>query len=230
MNLKEQEWDMSYLKKNNFMFYPHEEIIRFSAKYVAKRIGLNTVEYIVSKESEILDLGCGIGRHVIFFEKMGLKSYGIDLSKEAISMAQKFLEKENIEWHERLFVGSAENLPWEEEKFDYIVSHGVLDSMPYEIAKNVVKECHRVIKKDGIFYCDLIGGDNRHGEGFEDEVVVEGSHEKGTIQSYFTLKKIKELFDGYFEVTEIKRTVVENCITGEFHTRYHAILKKATFV
>ena len=226
MSLKKEEWDLSYLNKDNFVFYPQEEIIRFAAKYVAKRVGLEEVNYIANNQSKVLDLGCGIGRHIIFFEKLGIDTYGIDLSEQAITVAHKWLYKENIQVENKLVNGSADNLPWEDETFDFIVSHGVLDSMSFDIAQKVVEECQRVIKKGGLFYCDLIGEDSEYGNGFEEEVVVEKMHEKGTIQSYFTVNKIKNLFDGFFEIRDIRHIINRDCITGNYFSRYHVVLKR----
>lgn len=224
MNLKVEEWDLSYRNRDNFVFYPHEEIIRFAAKYIAKRIGLNEVN--IKTDGKVLDLGCGIGRHVIFFEKLGIDAYGIDLSKEAIEIASNWLEKENINPSDKLFHGSAENLPWSQNEFDFIVSHGVLDSMPLDIARNIVKECHRVIKSEGLFYCDLIGDDTKHGINFEEEIVIETKHEKGTIQSYFTLGKIQHLIKDLFEIKEINKIITQDVVTQNYYSRYHLILKK----
>jgi hypothetical protein len=36
-----QEWDSAYQNKDNFVFYPHEEIIRFVSKFIRKRTGRN---------------------------------------------------------------------------------------------------------------------------------------------------------------------------------------------
>src|SRR5690349_1934076 len=102
MNLKKEEWNVSYRNKDNFVFYPHEEIIRFSAKYIAKRVGLEHVDYIAQQNCKVLDLGCGIGRHIVFFEKLGINTYGVDLSQEAVTVAKQWLEKENIDSEERL--------------------------------------------------------------------------------------------------------------------------------
>ena len=35
------KWEESYRRKENFVFYPHEEIIRFVSKYIRKRVGLD---------------------------------------------------------------------------------------------------------------------------------------------------------------------------------------------
>jgi len=226
MNLKKEEWNVSYRNKDNFVFYPHEEIIRFSAKYIAKRVGLEHVDYIAQQNCKVLDLGCGIGRHIVFFEKLGINTYGVDLSQEAVTVAKQWLEKENIDSEERLFCGSAEKLPWRDNEFSFIVSHGVLDSMPFEIARNIMKECHRIINDDGLFYCDLIGDETKFGVDFEEEVVVESRHEKGTIQSYFTRNKIENLIENLFEIKEIKKIINQNVATDTYISRYHVVLKK----
>ena len=96
MQLKIKEWDKSYLNKQNYVFYPHEEVIRFFAKHIVKKRGFNEFEYLNnSKNKKILDLGCGIGRHVIFSHEMGLDAYGIDISSVAIKFA-KIWAKNNI--------------------------------------------------------------------------------------------------------------------------------------
>ena len=82
-------WDRSYAKRDNFLFHPHEDVIRFVARFIRKRVGLVDFRDVAPGASEgpILDLGCGIGRHVVFCHEMGLEAYGIDLSGEAIGVA-----------------------------------------------------------------------------------------------------------------------------------------------
>jgi SAM-dependent methyltransferase len=44
----------------------------------------------IEKNSKILDLACGKGRHSIYLNKLGYQIDGCDLSKESISYAKKF--------------------------------------------------------------------------------------------------------------------------------------------
>ena len=57
MNNNKSEWDKSYQKRDNFVFYPHEEVIRFVSKFIRKRVGLN--EFLDaapdSAEGKVLD-------------------------------------------------------------------------------------------------------------------------------------------------------------------------------
>lgn len=41
MDNNRAEWNSSYENRDNFVFYPHEEIIRFVSKYIRKRVGLD---------------------------------------------------------------------------------------------------------------------------------------------------------------------------------------------
>ncbi len=82
MDNKKQSWEESYQKKDNFLFYPHEEIIRFFAKHINQRTGLTSFrkKHTLDGLPKVLDLGCGIGRHVIFSHDLQTEAYGVDLS------------------------------------------------------------------------------------------------------------------------------------------------------
>lgn len=59
MDFKKEEWDNSYKKKDNFTFYPNEEVIRFVSKYIKKKIDIKEY-YIKANLRKCLDLSCGI--------------------------------------------------------------------------------------------------------------------------------------------------------------------------
>lgn len=47
----------------------------------------------IPKHSKLLDIGCGKGRHAIYFNKKGMDVVGYDLSKNNINSAKKFENK-----------------------------------------------------------------------------------------------------------------------------------------
>lgn len=119
------------------------------------------------------------------------------------------------------------NLPWKDQFFNYVVSHGVLDSMTFESAKIAVQEVERVLVKDGLFYCDLISGD--HSSKYREycgEEIVTTEHEKGTVQSYFNFSKIEKLFLNFFEILECIHIKHENCLAPGYQSRYHIVLRR----
>lgn len=230
MDIKRTEWNQSYANMDNFLFYPHEEVIRFFSKFVRKKVGLDRYKDIIPYDPNmrILDLGCGIGRHVIYCHEMGLNAYGIDLSDNAIKVAHEW--GHNIDFPdvaEKVIQGDVLEMPWENGFFRYAISHGVLDSMPFEIARKACKELTRVMSKDGLFYCDVISGDDsKHSREYDGEETVITEHEQGTIQSYFNLKKIHALFDGYFKVEECILGRRENISVGGYSSRYYMVLSR----
>ncbi|WP_197490055.1 class I SAM-dependent methyltransferase [Rheinheimera sp. SA_1] len=224
---KKMFWEQSYLNHDNFMFYPHEEIIRFTAKYIAKRTGLEQVEWRCKSDAKVLDLGCGIGRHVVFVAKMGIDICGIDLSETAIAVAKTWLEKENLGNQAKLQCADIRFQPWPDQEFDFVMSHGVLDSMPFDVACAAVKETARVCKPGALFYCDLISSeDSWHGPDYCGEEVVQTSHEFGTIQSYFNPEKISQLFTPFFTILETTLIKRMDTKSGQFHSRFHLILQR----
>ncbi|CAI8998856.1 Methylase involved in ubiquinone/menaquinone biosynthesis [Brevibacillus sp. IT-7CA2] len=229
MSFYKQEWETSYKNKDNFVYYPHEEIIRFTSKYIRKRTGQSEFmdRYPNLENHKLLDLGCGIGRHVIYAHQMGLDAYGIDLSETAVQLAIDWAKKEGINSPEdKIKQGYTQNLPWENDYFQFAVSHGVLDSMNFSVALQSVEEINRVLVKGGLFYCDLISGDDSsHSREYNGEVEVETAHEKGTIQSYFNFGKIEKLIGRSFEILECVLIKREDILTGTFHSRYHIILR-----
>lgn len=230
MNNNKSEWDKSYEKRDNFVFYPHEEVIRFVSKFIRKRVGLG--EFLDAgpdgADGRILDLGCGIGRHVIYCHEMGLDAYGVDLSDAAVLMARQWGEKRGLPVPEdRIRQGDVRQLPWGDGFFRYVVSHGVLDSMPFGIARAACLELARVMLVGGLFYCDLISGDDsRHAREFSGEELVTTAHEQGTIQLYFNFEKIRAMVDGVFEIVECNLIRRENVLQGEYASRYHLTLKR----
>ena len=225
---RREEWESSYKNGDNFLFYPHEEVVRFVSKYIRKRIGLESFQDIHESPQKIkvLDLGCGVGRHVKYCAEMGLDVYGIDLSSVAIEFGKEWLSQSSIsDVNARMIQGDIQNLPWSSDYFSIALSHGVLDSMPWETSRAACKELARSMVKGGLFYCDLVSGDSSsYFREYAGEQVVKEDHEKDTIQQYFNMQRINELIHGCFSILECKLIRVENVLRSGYYSRYHLVL------
>lgn len=226
--LMKKEWDESYERGGNMVFYPHEEIIRFINRYVKKRLDYDRFYKILKVdennpcEGASLDLGCGIGRHVKFLDEFSLNPYGIDLSETAIKKGKEWLTAIGKEYlAAKIQIGSVTKLPFDDNFFSICVSHGVLDSMPREIAMQGMKEVRRVLVPNGLMYLDLIMSNSEAREG--DEIVDDG-YEKGTIQSYFTVDSAKKLLAD-FEIVDFKIITVSDEKGNVKNRRAHVIIK-----
>ena len=227
-DLRTTAWDRSYDRRENFLFYPHEEIVRFMARYVRKRVGFEEFEdrHGLDGNPKVLDLGCGIGRHVRFCDDLGLDAWGVDHSRVALVEAGKIVRREGrSHLAGRFVVANGEHLPFSDHAFDFIVSHGVLDSMPFDVARRTVRDCRRILSASGRFYLDLISGDDdHHFPEFAGEEVVSTAHERDTVQSYFNYARIQALVGDGFAIEECQKVTRASVVSAARQARYHVVL------
>jgi len=107
--------------------------------------------------NRVLDAGCGTGRNLMYFLKNGYQAYGIDSSAEAIAQLQVSAEQFSAAaGKDRFQVSLVENMPFENEKFDLVISSAVMhfaESLKHFEA--MLEEMWRVLKPGGYFFCRL---------------------------------------------------------------------------
>lgn len=99
----------------------------------------------------ILDLGCGSGNETIDVAKLtGPKgmSYGLDITDAMIVKAASMAETMGLS-NAKFIHGDIENLPFENESFDAIMSNCVINHAKDK--EKVYREIFRVLKKGGRF-------------------------------------------------------------------------------
>ena len=229
--LHKNDWENSYKRKENFVFLASDEVVRFISRFIIKRVGINNYEkiYNFDQKLKVLDVCCGIGRNSLYGEQMGLDMYGFDLSLEAVRSAIKYLKINNIntDLNQRFKAASVTEIPWDEKFFDHAICDSALDSMAFSVAKAGISELARVIKKDGFFYCNLISGDiESDNNDSTREVIINNSFEKGTIQSYFNEKKIKNLLEPNFEIINYELHKIFDKENRVKDARWHIITKR----
>lgn len=90
-----------------------------------------------------LDVACGPGLLLEVVSEKGLQTYGIDISETAIDMAKHKIPSAKLQ------VANAENLPFEDNTFDFISCLGSLERM-LDLTK-VLEEQIRVAKQSSKF-------------------------------------------------------------------------------
>ncbi|WP_316822583.1 class I SAM-dependent methyltransferase [Pedobacter gandavensis] len=105
----------------------------------------------------ILDAGCGTGRNLLYFLKEGAEVFGVDQNQEAISQLRSLASQfHHINSEENFKVSAVENLPFEPESFDLVISSAVLHfAENLEHFKAMLDAMWRVLKPGGYFFCRL---------------------------------------------------------------------------
>lgn len=93
-----------------------------------------------------LEIGLGQGTEAEQIIRMGAQYSGVDLTEESIRRVNVRFQLRNLVF-DVLQQGSVLDLPFEDNSFDIVFSHGVLHHVP-EIHQ-AQKEIHRVLKPDG---------------------------------------------------------------------------------
>ena len=126
----------------------------------------------------VLDLGCGIGRHVILFAGAGFETYGIDSAASAIEHCRSWLEAEGVKG--TVAHGSMDALAYKDNFFNFIVSWNVIYHSKKKDMTILLESIQRMLRKDGLFYVTLLSTCNkRYGSGIEIEPNTFDTPEKG---------------------------------------------------
>src|SRR3990170_1201938 len=82
------------------------------------------VDFSSYSGKELLEVGCGVGIDLIRFGRSGAHVTGIDLSQVAIDLARRYFGQEGLAADLRVMNGEA--MLFEDDSFDVVYAHGVL--------------------------------------------------------------------------------------------------------
>lgn len=139
-------WNRIYSSKEE---YVQEDVIDPEAEWeeeFEKRL------LVRARGKEVLDTGCGRGEMTLRIAKVARRIVGIDFSKAAIRIAKTNLAKSGRS-NATFRIAKAQNLPFEEESFDLLVSRRgpLTDNMA------TLGEAHRVLRRGGVLMEMTIG-------------------------------------------------------------------------
>ncbi len=104
------------------------------------------------KESEILDLACGRGRHAVYLNKLGYRVTGLDLSEENIAFSRQF-ENDRLKFESRDMRETYGN-----DRFDYIfnlfTSFGYFEN--WEDNLLACRMIQKALKPNGLLVMDFM--------------------------------------------------------------------------
>ena len=100
-----------------------------------------------------LDLGCGLGRHSLFFAREGFTVHAIDLSEVAVDGLRTAAAEQNVSVTAQC--GDMSALPYQDNAFDCLLAYHVISHTDTAGIKKILSEIRRVVKKGGEVYLTL---------------------------------------------------------------------------
>ncbi len=163
----------------------------------------------------VLDLGCGTGRHLVFFSERGYMVYGLDISRNALDSSKRLLEKGGFPAY--LLLGDMSDLPYKDESFDMVLGWRVIHLNTKSRILKTLLEVERVLKPSGIFYGSLRSRENtlfylarEQGEEIEDGTfVMKGNNMDGLIYHFFKKEEVLSFFKR-FNIIELYEAELEH--------------------
>ena len=182
-------------------------------------------------KKDILDLGCGIGRHSILFAKSGFNTHGIDLSENAITRAQQWALDNylNIDFK----IGDMINLPYDNESMDAIFAYYVITHTDTKGVIKVIENINRILRNEGEAYLTF---GSKSSWGFKEnwpvvdentKIRIEDGPDNNVPHFYADPELLYKLLSDFLiiDLKQIQKVDNNNGII-KTHEHYHVLVKK----
>ncbi len=133
-----EDWDTAYQQRPYVEKNPHDGVVRL----------IENLDHPTTHQ--ILDLGCGDGRHLVFLAQQGYAPIGIDLAFWGVRRSKQWVDKRRFET--KLVCGHARYLPLESESIDTVISIQVIHHQYFKGIQRTISEVQRILRKNGKFY------------------------------------------------------------------------------
>jgi SAM-dependent methyltransferase len=210
LNLQSQHWESNFSSK--------PEMFGFEPSYSAKK----SLEIFKKHNiTNIIELGAGLGRDTIFFAQNGIYVHAIDYSLSATNIIKKRSKENNLD--DLIKVENYDirkKLNCDNENFQACYSHMLFCmALTNQDLKDLNQEIFRILKKDGFNIYTVrnhTDGDFKKGTHRGEDMY----EMNGFIVHYFSENKIKNLLDGFTNVS------IENFDEGSFPRKLSLVINK----
>ncbi|NHJ46270.1 MAG: class I SAM-dependent methyltransferase [Asgard group archaeon] len=160
----------------------------------------NLPYHIKKSSAKVLDLGCGVGRHTIYFASIGYDVCAMDISDEAVRSTKEWLKEEGL--IAQVEKGQMTNLPYPDKTFDLVLAYNVIyHAYKHDVIKTI-SEITRVLKPNGHLFLTILTKDPNipfYGTGIIDEqtIIKQEEPEKGIPHFFFKIEDVFDLFKNF---------------------------------
>ena len=124
----------------------------YDKNYSAPSDRINDLLNYISKDSVILDLGCGAGNNAVYLSKLGYNVTGMDLSDSMLAIAKN--KKSNA----KFIKGDVCKLSFGNNSCDCIISSYIFCHLSRQDVEKCLARIHDILMQDGILFIELFTG------------------------------------------------------------------------
>jgi tellurite methyltransferase len=110
------------------------------------------------KVQKVLDLGCGVGRHLVYLGRQGFEMHGLDISSAGVERCRKELEQHGLQATVQLADMLA--IPYPDQSFDWVLSVQVIYHTTADTLKQAIQHVRTKLKPGGFFFVTFPPADN----------------------------------------------------------------------
>lgn len=135
----QKRWEAAHEMPRFRPAYPHEQVVRWAFRNLDRN---------ANPKVKVLDLGCGAGRHAIFFAEEGFDAYGCDISAVGLRELQLSAQQRGVTVQTHQTPGH-DLSHYGDSTFDAILCFGVIYYMALAEAEQLIREVFRVLRPNG---------------------------------------------------------------------------------
>ena len=204
MGQKETVWDTIFREHGVVFAQPHELMPELAARLAARGA------------CDVLDLGCGSGRHTRYFAERGFAVWALDSAPEALRLTEQTLREAGISATVQrgdMF----DRLPYDDGQFDAVVAIQTIHHAKLATIERLVAELHRVLRPGGLVMATV---PSRRNQGTRFREVEPGTYlpldgrEAGLLHHYFSAKELRMVFGAFVVESVTVDRAAHYCLLG----------------
>ena len=143
-------FEKEYYNQTDYFDKQSDVFLNLNSRFQRYRIKNVLSIYTPKPDEVVLDIGCAWGTFEFVLAGKVKKIIGLDISEKSIELCNRVAKEKNIVGVE-FVCEDARNMSFADESIDTIICADVVEHLYPDIFEDVMKECHRVLKKGGKF-------------------------------------------------------------------------------
>jgi len=107
--------------------------------------------------AKVFDLGCGIGRHTVYFASIGYDVVAVDIEEDAVKRTKDWLAKEDLQAD--VYQGKMTDIDQPDNHFDLVIAFNVIYHAFKPDIEKTIANIYRILKPGGHFFGTLLAKD-----------------------------------------------------------------------